>query len=711
MASDMNKEEALEMLKSGDGIETNQFEILQIVANEVNMDPSSLVAHELVLRAMENRVCFTSTESVLYSLVREIGLFPYLDCEALSLKETIAYEYHRPENLDDIIFHQEQLPIYRKLLDGKNIVLSAPTSFGKSKIIDAVIADQKFANIVIVVPTLALIDETRRRITEQFSSLYNIVAHPSQMPAEGRNVFIFTPERVVAYKDNFPQINFFVIDEFYKIGGQNEEDHRVIALNEAFYFLYKKHKAQFYMLGPNIRAITDGANKRFNFEFISTDFNTVITETVIVHVANSKERYQKLISICRDIVKPTLIYCRSPKQVYEVAEQLVEGGISFKNSLCDDAADWLAKEFHPDWILPNALRVGIGLHYGPLPRSIAQEMVRCFNDERIRFLVCTSTLIEGVNTKAKNVLIFENKIARQKLDYFTFNNIKGRSGRMFTHFVGRVFCFDDEPQQELPFVDFPLHTQDDDTSESLLIQMDPEDLNSDAKQRIEDRIDDSPLPIDLLKDNHGIEPILQVAVYTEIISDITRYHDLLAWGGLPEYDQLKTCCEIIWKNWIQRGKYGVYTASHLTYKIWGLKKKESIAERILHELSGDYAAKTVNEGVERILSFDRNWAGFEFPKYLMALDRIQRFVFESRRMKAGDYSFLAKNVESLFRPEICIALDEFGIPIPLSEKCSFLTNASDLLDALERLKKRDIESLKLHPYEKELLYHTREGAG
>jgi len=705
----MNNDEVLKILKSGQGVEANQFELLKVVAIEVNNNPESLLAKEYILRSLENRKCFNQTESILYSLVREVGLFPYLEETELSLKETIAYEFHRPENLGDIVFHQEQLPIYHKIMDGHNIVLSAPTSFGKSKIIDAIVADQKFKNIVIIVPTLALIDETRKRLTSQFSSLYNIVAHPSQIPDEGRNIFIFTPERVITYKANFPKIDFFVLDEFYKIGGQNEEDRRVIALNEAFYFLYKKHKAQFYMLGPNIKAISEGAGKRFNFEFISTDFNTVIAETIPVKITSKEDRYEKLVTICRKITEPTLIYCKSIQQVYEVAEKLISGSVGISNTKCKEAADWLAREYHPDWVLPRALKVGIGLHYGPLPRSIAQEMVRSFNEDKIRFLICTSTLIEGVNTKAKNVIIFENKIARDKLDYFTFNNIKGRVGRMFKHFVGRVFRFDDEPEQELPFVDFPLHTQDENTSESLLIQIDPDDLNKTSKQRIDNRMSNSPLPEELLKENHGIEPESQIDVYNEISSDIAHYHEQLAWGGIPKYKQLEKCCEIIWNNWIGSGKNGIFSSKQLTLKIWLLIKHGSYRNRIAFELQGKYAARTVNEAVERVLSFDRNWASFDFPQYLMALDKIQRFLFESAGMKAGDYSFYAKQVESLFRPEICSALDEFGIPVNLSEKCPFLINAKSLNDAIARLKRFDIYALNLHPFEKELLNHVKEG--
>ena len=336
-------------------------------------------------------------------------------------------------------------------------------------------------------------------------------------------------------------------------------------------------------------------------------------------------------------------------------------------------------------------------------------MVRLFNDGEINFLVCTSTLIEGVNTKAKNVIIYENKIARQKLDYFTFNNIKGRSGRMFEHFVGRVFCFDDEPQPKLPFVDFPLHSQGDSTPESLLIQLDPEDLNDEAKERVEHRATNSPLPMWLLKENHGLEPESQVAVYYEIMEEIDVLHNFLSWTGLPKYKELEKCCELIWKHWVLKGKNGVFSHKQLAFKLLRLQNKQSTANRIAEELKGKYAAPTANEAVGRILSFDRNWAGFDFPQLIMALDRIQRFAFEPNNLSPGNYSFFATQVEALFLPEVCVSLDEFGVPVNLSQKCGFLTQSESLTEALSRLRDCNIDSLELRPYEKTLLLQAREG--
>jgi hypothetical protein len=52
-------------------------------------------------------------------------------------------------------------------------------------------------------------------------------------------------------------------------------------------------------------------------------------------------------------------------------------------------------------------------------RSVApvawQVFVHLFNENEIKVLICTSTLIEGVNTSAANVFIYDKKINRKRL--------------------------------------------------------------------------------------------------------------------------------------------------------------------------------------------------------------------------------------------------------------------------------------------------------
>lgn len=717
MAGDMNKEDILRLLKSGEKLSiANQFSILQEISRFLNYEDKLPSARELVLRCLEWYDRFSDTKDMLNSIVRELGYYPYLPQVELGLNDAIAYEFHRPEKLNDFmpevdfVFHQQQHLVYQKIRSGKNVVLSAPTSFGKSKIIDAIIADGKYKNIVIVVPTLALIDETRRRLSRLFSGSYCVISHPSQGISDDKNIFILTPERVISLKDKLTSIDFFVIDEFYKISNNgSDDDKRVVALNEAFYYLFKKHHAQFYMLGPNIQHISSGAQGFFNFEFISTDFNTVITDQIRIHISNDEERTKKLVALCKRIEGQTIIYCKSPGQVYEVTAALIQKGVRGQCINVDSVSDWMSTEFHPDWVLAQGIKLGIGIHVGPLPRSIAQDMVRLFNEERIQFLVCTSTIIEGVNTKAKNVIVFENKIAKKKLDYFTFNNIKGRSGRMFEHFIGRVYVFDDDPQLELPLVDFPLYSQNEETPESLLIQMDEEDLSDSSLKRVEPFMMDSILPVWIIKENHGIPPQEQIDICEHIQDNIDTLYNDLAWSGYPNYQQLKATCELIWSFWVGNSKHGVFSGSQLAVKLNQLSRKESYRQRIENELSpGKYAAKDANEAVERVLGFDRNWAGFEFPQLLMALHRIQKYIFESEHLKAGDYSFYAKKVESLFLPEVCVALDEFGIPVNFSQKYPHLTDGDSLGKSLSKIKRIDFTHTNIHPYEKELMINAQQ---
>ncbi len=213
-------------------IGAHQFEILKDIAAVVGRTDCSAVGRELVLRALDHRDCFDVARPILEALTRNIGLFPYVDIDQLDFRDRIAYEFHRPLNMEhDFVFHREQADVYRRLLAGDSVILSAPTSFGKSRIIDAMIAIEKFDQIAVIVPTLALIDETRRRLSE-FSDRYKIVTHLSQRPHE-KNIFVFTAERAIAYQD-FPAIQFFVIDEFYKINAFGEDNTRTIALNIAF---------------------------------------------------------------------------------------------------------------------------------------------------------------------------------------------------------------------------------------------------------------------------------------------------------------------------------------------------------------------------------------------------------------------------------------------------------------------------------------------
>ena len=136
--------------------------------------------------------------------------------------------------------------------------------------------------------------------------------------------------------------------------------------------------------------------------------------------------------------------------------------------------DWLSKNYDVNWSLTKLISREIGVHNGRLHRSLSQIQVKLFEEETgIRNLISTSSIIEGVNTSAENVIIWRNRKGSAKLDDFTYKNIIGRGGRMFKHFIGKIYILEQPPiegqtQLDIPFPDEILGDLDDTKYEGLL---------------------------------------------------------------------------------------------------------------------------------------------------------------------------------------------------------------------------------------------------
>lgn len=98
------------------------------------------------------------------------------------------------------------------------------------------------------------------------------------------------------------------------------------------------------------------------------------------------------------------------------------------------------------WSLVKVLQNGFGMHHCKLPKYIQKEILEQFNAGAFNILFCTSTIVEGVNTDAQNMIILNASKGRQKLTPFDIKNIKGRAGRYYHCFVGRVFYMSKELQ-------------------------------------------------------------------------------------------------------------------------------------------------------------------------------------------------------------------------------------------------------------------------
>jgi hypothetical protein len=657
-----------------------------------NYDATS---QELVLRSLNQLQAFGSSQTIINSLVRECGLFPYFNQEDAATQDLFAVALHRLPSLGkDFVLHREQRAILDLLLSGRSVVLSAPTSFGKSALIDALIAEGDYNNILILVPTIALMDEARRRITMRFSPNYKVITHLSQHGADS-NIYILTPER--ARLDQLGSLDLFIVDEFYKLG-LNEDKDRHATLNKLCYRLLKMKK-QFFMLGPNIDGVPEQLSSRC--EFRKSEYKTVAANLSVLDT----DPLEETVRLCKQLGDSTIVFCRSPGRVVEVANLLIESGLSNANEHTDSASKWAAAQYHPEWHYSRAIANGIGVHHAAIPRSLAHWCVKAFNEGWLKFLLCTTTLIEGVNTRAENLIILDSKVMGKPIDFFTFNNIRGRAGRMMKHFVGNVFSFSNTPENELPFVDFQFFTQPNDMSPSILLELDEGDMSEASKAKVQPLRNNGLLSWETLRQN-GLDPAQQLAA-AKTMNDNPRYWaEQFKFTLYPRYDQIKSISELMWDTFsgskVAQGS--VRSSAQLTQLIYNLRSttiKKIINNFVAH-------SKTPDEGVQKTSAFIRNWAMFHYPRLLIALNNIAREVALRYGFSVDDVSGYAEQIESLFHDSGVAALDEYGVPLPLAFRLESLLASNNNLDGtLDRLKNLRLDRLSLDPFEREMLQDAK----
>lgn len=671
-----------------------KFELLRDIAELVSIGHP--LAQDFVLRMFARRQEFIEFHDIVIELIKQVGLYPYLKDEDLSLRDLLAVEMHRVDGMDEIVFHSSQMVVYNHLMDGKNVILSAPTSYGKSLIIDSMIASGRYDNIVIIVPSIALIDETRKRLSV-FKEGYKVITYPYQELAS-RNIMVLTQERAIEIIEQV-KVDFFVIDEFYKIGARSDGDERYKILNQVFYKLVKTG-AQFYLLGPNIENIKTGALENIQFEFIKTDFKTVVSERHQITIHADEDRLEKLIDILHKTDQPTLVYCKSPVSANKLAAQLIEHNIYGVFKQNDGLVAWIRENYHPEWILARAIEHGIGIHHGKNPRALSQQCVKLFNEGLLKCLICTSTLIEGVNTKAKNVVIYDDKISTNKIDFFTFNNICGRSGRMFSHYIGHVYLFKEPPQPELPMVEFPIFTQAEDAPDEMLINIEEEDLTDESKEKLKVYKEQEILTLKTLRDNSYISLKRQLDLAHYIEAHIDQIHTTMCWKRLPSFNQLREVCTLIWDFFEGGNKMvcGVKSGKQLAFRINSYQKAGCIRQfiRMNHQ-----EGKDINDTIELSLDIQRHWINFKFPRYLRSLNQIANDVFERHGYVLCDCSYYASLVESYFYPSYVVPFDEYGLPVQVTDKLRKKIRFSDTLDeAMKQLKEVNVSAVDLEEIER-----------
>lgn len=670
----------------------SSFILAKKCLNMLNSKETQAEAQKIIIYILDNwSKIDMDSKQIWIDIIESIGFYPYLEKynDILQLKDTasiIRKGYFKSHNIPELFLHEEQKEILSKLETQKNMIVSAPTSFGKSLLIEEIVASNLYKNIVVIQPTLALLDETRKKLSK-YKNNYKIIIKTTQpASADKGNIFLLTAERVLEYK-NFPQIEFMVLDEFYKLSAKRD-DERSDILNNAFHLLLTKHNCKFLLLGPNIEGISDGFTDFFNAEFYKTQYSLVANEEEDYYsayknmfgVRGEKKLFKEntlFELLLRLQNEQTIIFCSSPTRVRYLSKKFGEYLKANGHMQIEPLplVEWIKKNVDKNWGLIKTLNYKIGIHDGALPKHITSSIIKYFNENKLNFLFCTTTIIEGVNTNAKNIIYFDSiKGNRIHIDYFDYSNIKGRAGRMMIHLIGRIYNFNQPPEKEQIIIDIPFFEQNP-VSDEVLIHLDLNEFRYPDNEQSQDILSMPDEIKNLLKYN-GVTIKGQQNIIKSMFNDLN--YSLINWTRYPTYPQLKHILGLAWDNLLKSGEStSPMTKSKIVKQTFDYatdKKLNTIIANNYHyykdlpRYNGVSKYQILDDAIKDAFQILRHWFQYKVPKWLSVMNSLQKYVCQQKGIKPGNYLYYAGMIENEFLPKNLVLLSEFNIPTSAIKK-------------------------------------------
>ncbi|MDQ8005265.1 MAG: helicase-related protein [Pedobacter sp.] len=364
--------------------------------------------------------------------------------------------------------------------------LSASTSFGKTHIVFEIIKKMNYTNVVLIFPTIALLSENLEKLISDvsysyFREKYSIHTLSEVTEFADNNLFIYTPERFLSFKEkntNTIAFNFAFIDEIYKIDNEYlldeeiKENERDVAYRLSVFYAFEKN-VDVLLAGPYIEFYNKdkkGYNSSFDdflsknnitllnynrFEIVNKAYNNIKTKKHVEVDSQLQFEFQtngktdRLIEILKQIKaidENSIVYCATRAYAESYASNILESKV-FDSHLDKNYSEFInhiSKNFNEDWIVVNSLKKGIGIHHGLVPKYIQKEIISLFNNGYLNTLISTTTITEGVNTSAKNLIVLHSKKGDKELKKFDAKNIAGRAGRFLYHYSGRVIVLQND---------------------------------------------------------------------------------------------------------------------------------------------------------------------------------------------------------------------------------------------------------------------------
>lgn len=695
---------------------------------------------DLVCEISDKKIGFSDplTKELLFMASQKMRTFGYNVLNNISLPEDVGdnnisfvyknevinqfYSSRTGVQLDK--FQKEIIDTFTNLVV-KRILVSAPTSFGKTFILKEMIFQNidQYQNVLLIFPTLPLLEEnitSFRTFIKQHGLNYNIVSNTHmEFEINQRNLFILTPERVLKILNENPDLNFnfFFLDEIYKIDNffeTSEIDEQYESERDRVFriilYLLSKTVQDFYLAGPyiNLENIGEGLTHFINknavktiqikTELVSKEHIPAWTKRIYFNKDNyieyekSNSKYRKLRELLKLIEKrnmgPTIVYAGTKPKVTEIARESVDT-LNKNENITPElqmfinhlerrySVSYKKLSTHLYWTIITLLKRGMGIHHGSFPKYIQSAVLEFFNNGELKVLFTTTSITEGVNTNAKNIIFYGKKKGIKDLRTFDIKNINGRAGRYYHHFLGRIFYLEksvyDKLQQEDEKLDF-ITFSDKKLSDVDIDNTDKEDLtdiNRKEKEKREEylrqfNIDDSVFVRNRLVDKVKQVKLIQYLANKDVnelestVNECSSIRSFLKHGTI--YSVLGSFEKIGMINEYDVSKYGVIASTY--------SKENGMFNLLQYQLNKQAEDETLNnELVDKIyiqvFSNIRNIIEFRVPKFLSIYASLLEYVCNQKNIDTESLAFesIIRFFELGVKTSIGMFLVENGFPV------------------------------------------------
>ncbi|KAJ0178943.1 hypothetical protein K1T71_005718 [Dendrolimus kikuchii] len=389
----------------------------------------------------------------------------------------------------------------RVLLDGCNLVYSAPTSAGKTLVaeiltIKTVLERQK--KVIIILPFVSIVREKTFYLQDILSStgirvegFMGSLTPPGGLQAI--HIAICTIEKANSLVNKLLddgriwELGAVVVDELHLLGDPNRGYILELLLTKIKYISSKMNNVHVQIIGmsatlPNLEVLAEWLCA----ELFITQFRPIPLDEYCLVGNKFYDKNGKCISIngidltdsdsdnvlkiCLETIKEgcsILIFCMTKSRCESVAQAIscsffklgsagCEAGLMLRYQLNSEHILETLEQLKNcpvglDEILKKTISFGVAYHHAGLTYDERDIIEGAFKTGAIRVLVATSTLSSGVNLPARKVIIRTPVFQRQPINIMTYKQMIGRAGRMGKDTKGESVLICTEAEKKIGF--------------------------------------------------------------------------------------------------------------------------------------------------------------------------------------------------------------------------------------------------------------------